>query len=153
MTETVAEREHVRQYENGTKRQIIVCQVTARPDYVSFAWSDGVGAFEPYQLTDMPFKLFSAQAKHVRECLRNLVLENLPAKSETARQLQPQHIADASLTLARAGRKLHQIMFDPGDEHADLATDVLAWLDELSRDADASGTELVLELVLDGERL
>src|SRR5262245_15101169 len=128
----------------------VVCQVNARPDRVSFIWSEGAASFEPYHLAGPGFQNFRALAHQARELLDELARTQAHGSEGEVRQ--------AGHALAEVGSQLYRQMFlaaaesrpaaaTPAAEHAARAAEGREWLGGLqSQDALES-----LEVVTDAD--
>jgi hypothetical protein len=115
----------------------VVCQVTARPDQLTFTWSDGPASFAPYHLTGQGLLDFRSSARAARDCLRRLVEDYQGGSDDDVRQ--------TCLALAQAGFKLYQQLFRPAAEQKRLAREVLEWLDQLQAHTAVESLEIIHE--------
>ena len=77
----------------------IVCQVIGRPDRVSFTWSEGAGAFDPYEMTGQTLLNFRTwRSTPPAQRLSALVKDYLNGADDDVRR--------SALELAQAGAKL-----------------------------------------------
>jgi WD40 repeat protein len=116
----------------------VVCQMLVRPDRLTFLWSEGPAAFEPYHKSGGNLHEFRELARRVHGLLRRLA--DTPAGDPQAR-------ADAGVALAQAGHELYQQLFRADEAQADLAQEVRTWLAGLDR----QGAFQRLDVVSDAE--
>jgi WD40 repeat protein len=102
----------------------VVCQVLVRADRLTFLWSEGPRAFEPYHKSGAALHEFRQLTRDVSNRLRSLA---------EVRTDDRQAVADAGIALAHAGHDLYQQLFRADDAQADLAQEVRSWLTSLDR--------------------
>jgi WD40 repeat protein len=108
----------------------VVCQVRARPDRVTFLWSEGSASFESYHLTGQEFKEFQDLARQAADSLRHL--------AET-----PEHDPAAGRALAEVGHQLFRRVFRAVHVEPGVAGEVQTWLAGLDRDGAIVSLEIV----------
>jgi WD40 repeat protein len=117
----------------------IVCQVIARDDSITLIWAEGGGAFDPYKIEGQALLNLRAAAKAARACLSDMVKDYLNGTDEDVRK--------SSFELARAGAKLHGLIFRPDSGTSGrVGKLVRKWLDDMY----AQGAVDTLEIVIDG---
>jgi hypothetical protein len=92
----------------------VVCLVQAGPDRVSFRWSQGPDAFEPYHLTGQQFVIFGQQVEEVRKRLNGVVTGYLDYLHRPQEEGVAADLSQACLALAQAGSELRKRVFKPG---------------------------------------
>jgi hypothetical protein len=117
----------------------IFCQVAAEADRLTFRWSDGSGAFEPYALTGQCFVNFWTYAQQARDALRDL------AQSYADGATTDEELGRGSFRLAQAGHALYRQIFRPDADHARVAAEVRQWLTLLRTQGAIESLEVVLE--------
>ncbi len=102
----------------------VVCQVLVRPDRLTFLWSEGPAAFEPYHKSGGELHEFRELARRVDGLLRRLA--ETPAGDSRA-------VSDAGIELARAGHELYRQLFRADEAQAAIGEEIRTWLAGLER--------------------
>jgi WD40 repeat protein len=107
----------------------VICQVRARPGRISFVWSEGGRAFEPYHLDGSAVIGLLETARSAREELARIA------------------VGGSGAELPRLGRELYRQLFPQNGAGATVAAEVRTWLAGLEE----GGTLESLELLGDHE--
>src|SRR5262245_4412532 len=91
----------------------VVCLVQSSTDRVSFTWSQGPDAFPPYHLAAQQLVDFQKQIDAARACLAKLVNVYLDYLHQPQAEGASAELAEACLSLAKAGYELRRLMFNP----------------------------------------
>jgi hypothetical protein len=116
----------------------IFCQVAAEADRLSFRWSDGSGAFEPYFLTGQCLVNFWNYAQQARDGLRDLVQAYAGGAAD-------EELRRTCFQLAQAGHALYRQIFRPDADYVRVAGEVRQWLTLLRAQESIESLEVVLE--------
>src|SRR5438046_8172644 len=110
----------------------VVCQVLVRPDRLTFLWSEGAAAFEPYHKTGTNLQEFRGLTGRVNDLLCRLA---------GAASGGTQGLGDAGVELAQAGHELYRALFRADEAQTDVASEVRTWLAGLERQGDLRSEE------------
>ena len=122
----------------------VVCLVQSGADRVSFRWSQGPDAFDPYHLTGQQFVIFGTQVEEVRKRLTVVVTSYLDYLNQPQAESVAADLAKACLALAQAGCELRKRIFKPSEGER-AARDVAKWLEKLHTQKALDSLEIVTE--------
>jgi hypothetical protein len=122
----------------------VVCLVQSGADRVSFRWSQGPDAFDPYHLTGHQFVIFGTQVEELRKRLSAVVTSYLDYLHQPQAEAVAADLARACLALAQAGSELRKRIFKPSEGER-VARDVAKWLEKLHAQKAVESLEVVTE--------
>src|SRR5581483_8844152 len=110
---------------------MIVCQVLQRGDRISFLWSEGAAAFEPYDLTGTDKAQFEHLAGEARRRLGEALTAGVPQALEA---------------VAQVGHQLYRAVFRSDAVERGPAAEIQEWLTRQTPDGQPQALEILSDM-------